>query len=96
MIPITQPTKNTGMSAIGGVHLDPLSSTTEHQAPIWLITRDPGSEFWEPDATHQYNGYYNNSGQHESQYAPVYCTVWHFRKKEKKLFPCDLPKGLAN
>ena len=34
MIPITLPTKNTGMSAIGGVHLEPLLSTTEHQAPI--------------------------------------------------------------
>ena len=74
MIPITQPTKNTGMSAIGGVHLDPLSSTTEHQAPI-LITGHPGSEFREPDATHQYNGYYNNSGQHESHYTPIYCAV---------------------
>ena len=62
MIPITLPTKNTGMSAMGGVHREPLLSTTEHQAPIWLITTDPGSQFWEPDTTQQDNGHYNNSG----------------------------------
>ena len=69
MIPMTLPTKNTGTSAMGGVHLEPLSSTTEHQAPI--LTGHPGPELRKPDATHQYNCYYHDSGQHESHYTPI-------------------------
>ena len=95
MIPITKARKNTGMSATGGVHRDPLSSTMEHQAPILAV--HPGPEFRKPEATQQYNCYYHNSGQHDSHYTPIYytpITVWHFSKKgEKALFPYDPPKG---